>query len=119
MAFERFTKTHGKESTPKVTIWRRGQIAISQGGVDKFDVKQFEFAVLFYDRETKKIGIKLTNDSNEDGAIKINKKMRSGVSISGKSFLTYYEIDFSKTIKYDVNDDKENQLLVINIKPKR
>jgi len=110
MAFERFTKT-GRGYTPKVSIWTRGQIGFNQGAVERFDLRKFDYAILFYDRDDKKIGVQLTNDKSEDGVIKIVKG-KTGIFMSAKAFLDYYDIPHSKTIKYDVDYDLDNRMYV-------
>ena len=113
MAFERFTKT-GRGYTPKVSIWTRGQIGFNQGAVERFKLKDFDYAVLFYDRDERKIGVRFTTEASEDGANKIVKG-KTGVFISAKAFLDYYQIDHRKTRRYDVAHDNENDLYVFTL----
>ncbi len=113
VAFEKFTKTHGRGYFPKASIWGKGQIGLNQGAVGKFSLDSFDYVVLFYDKESKKIGIKFTSEK-EDGIIKIVKRPGSGISFSAKAFLDFYDIDYSKRIKYNITHDKENDLYVLN-----
>lgn len=112
MAFERFTKT-GRGYTPKVSIWTRGQIGFNQGAVEKYNLKDFNFVVLFYDRDERKIGVRFTNDSSEDGANKIIKG-KTGIFVSAKAFLDYYDITHVKTKRYDIAYDSENDLYIFS-----
>ncbi len=112
MAFERFTKT-GRGYRPKASIWTRGQIGFNQGAVVKFKLREFSHTVLFYDSDERKIGARFTNDSSEDGANKIVKG-KTGVFISAKAFLDYYDIAHSKTKRYDITYDSENDLYVFS-----
>jgi hypothetical protein len=114
MAFEKFTQT-GQRFKPKISIWEGGQIGFTQGAIKRFNLDYFNYAILFYDRERKKIGIKFTNEEKEEGVIKFNHRKTGGV-ISGKAFLDFYGIDYSKTIKnLDLLFDDENELYVINL----
>ena len=115
MAFEKFTKTGGRIGTPKASIWSRGQIGLNRGAVHQFDLDSYNFVILFYDKDAKKIGIKFTNIDTDDGIIKIVKRKNSGISFSGLAFLNYYGIDHSKTTKYDLEHDKENDLYVFSL----
>ena len=115
MAFEKFTKTGGRIGSPKASIWSRGQIGLNQGALRRFDLEKFDFAILFYDKDTKKIGIKFSNDDTEKGTIKITKRKNGGMSFSGLSFLNYYGIDYSETKKYDLEHDKDNGLYVFEL----
>jgi len=110
MTFERFTKA-GRFYTPKASIWTRGQIGFNQGAVDKFKLMDFDYAVLFYDKDEKKVGVQFTNDASESGVTKVVKG-KTGVFVSARSFVNYYDIPHAKTKKYDVNYDEDNQMYV-------
>ena len=114
MAFERFTKT-GRGYTPKVSIWQRGQIGFNRGAAEKFKLDDYQYAILYFDRDENKIGIKFTNNANEDGACKIIRGA-TGAFISAKPFLAYYDIPHEKTQKYDVAYNEKNDLYVISLK---
>jgi len=113
MTFERFTKT-GRGYKPKVSIWSRGQIGFNQGAVERFNLKSYKYTVLFFDAETRKIGIKFTNDENEEGITKLTAR-GGGTSFSARAFLDFNDIDYSKTQRYDVDYDEENELYVIQL----
>jgi hypothetical protein len=113
MVFERFTKT-GRGYTPKVSIWTRGQIGFNQGAVERFKLRDFNFAVLYYDRDERKIGVQFTNIESEEGANKVVKG-KTGIFISAKAFLDYYDITHSKTKKYNVSYDTETGIYVIKL----
>ena len=111
MAFERFTKT-GRGYAPKASIWSRGQIGFNRGAVERYNLKNYDYAVFFYDKENKEIGVKFTNNPAEEGANKIMKS-QSGIFMSAKAFLDYYAIPYNKERKkYDVKYDQENDLYV-------
>lgn len=114
MAFEKFTKTRGRGYVPKVSIWNKGQIGFNEGALLRFNLKQFDYAVLFYDKDNKRIGIKFTNDK-EDGTIKFVKRVTGGASISGKAFLDFYDIRPTENKKYDVVYNAEEGLYIIDI----
>ena len=112
MAFERFTEI-GQSFKPKISIWANGgQIGFNQGAMKKYKLENYQYAILFFDKENKRIGIRFTNDENEEGANKFNHVR--GV-ISGKAFLDCYGIDYSKTNRYDVAFDQEDDLYIINL----
>jgi len=37
----------------KASIWSRGQIGFNQSAVAKFEINNFDYVVLFYDKESK------------------------------------------------------------------
>lgn len=114
MAFERFTQT-GQRFKPKVSIWGKGgQIGFNQGAVNRYGLGNYRHAILFYDRENNRIGIKFTNDEKEEGVLKF-KPRATGAVIAGKAFMDYYGIDYTKTKNYDVVFDEENELYIVNL----
>jgi len=114
MAFERFTKTNARGFVPKASIWSRGQIGFNQSAVRKFEFNKYDYVVLFYDVESKRIGIKLAN-KNEEGVIKISKKLASGgASVSAKEFLFHYDINIPDTRNYDLAIDSDTGFLIID-----
>ena len=114
MAFEKFT-LKGKSFRPKISLRKNGHIGFNQAAIEKFSMTRYDYAVLFYDRENKKIGIKLTNDA-EEGACKLKVK-ETNAYVAAKAFLDYYGIDYSKrqTQRSDVALDEELQMLVASI----
>ena len=114
MAFERFTDTRARGLTPKASIWSRGQVGFNKSAVLKFQINAYNYIVLFYDQDSKRIGIKLTN-KEEEGAIKISKKMKSGgASVSAKSFVFHYGINAPETRNYNLEIDPDSNLIVID-----
>jgi len=114
MAFEKFT-SRGRSFKPRVSIWKRGQIGLTQAAVDKFNLFENQYVVAFYDKDVQKIGLKFTSNKQEEGAAKMNVKS-TGAIFSAKAFLDYYEIDYTKTKRYDIDFDKEAELYVFNLK---
>jgi hypothetical protein len=115
MAFQRFTRTGTRGYTPKASIWSRGQIGFNQGAAKKLKLGDYEYAILFYDADTRKIGINFTNDESEEGATKLSKRVAGGASISAKAFLDFYGIEHPETKKYDIDFDEDNKLYVIQL----
>lgn len=112
MGFEKFTQT-GRSFTPKVSIWSRGQIGFNKGAVKRFDLGKFNYVVFFYDKDTNRIGIKPIEKA-EEGAVTLNQKT-TGAAVGAKAFLDFYDIDYKETRQYNVQEDKENNLLVIDL----
>ncbi len=114
MPFEKFTKV-GKTFRPRISIRSGGQMGFNQGSRNKFELDKYGYVVLYFDRENGRIGIKLTNDNNEEGAIILHKR-KLDVAISAKSFLCYYDINFDKTTIYDPIWDEENKMIILDLK---
>ena len=112
MAFERFTRTGSRGYKPKASIWSRGQIGFNQGSVKTFDLEKYKYAILFYDREQRIIGVRFTDDENEKCITKLIIRP-NGASISARAFLNYYNIDYTKTTKCDITYDEKEHIFVL------
>lgn len=114
MPFERFTQT-GRGYKPKISITKSGLIGFNQGAVRHFNLTNYEYAVLYFDRDDSRIGIGLTNDKNEYGICKLRKRA-SGADVSAKSFFDYYNINYGESNRYDVEWDGDESKIVVNLK---
>lgn len=114
--FERFTKS-GRSYAPKVSIRKRGQIGFNSGAVERFGLREKDFAVLYMSKDKTQMAIRFTNDQAEQGAIKITKKS-GNYFIPGKVFFDYYGIDYSVEYKksYDADWHPAEQSAIITLK---
>ena len=115
MTYKVFTETGSRIGKPQVSIWSRGQIGLNQGAMKRFKLKDFTYAIILYDEDTRKVGIRFTNDEDSPGIIKLVKRGSGGVSFSAVSFLNHYGIQFSKTTKYYLTHDKNNELYAFDL----
>ena len=112
MTIEFFTK-EGKGFLPKASIRKPGQIGLNQGAIERYKFKNGELVLLGYDKDEKMIGIKRLKQP-EKGAKKVTIKDNNG-AISAKSFFDYFNIPYDKAGAYELNEDKENDLLIFYI----
>jgi len=114
MAFQRFVETGRRGYTPKVSVWTRGQIGFNRSAVDKLQIKKHKYAILYFDPETRTIGIKFTNDDQESGIFKIVHG-KTGAFLSAIGFVQHYEIPHKKTRKYDVEYDEGEKMWLVQL----
>lgn len=112
MAFEKFTLTR-RSYIPKLSIWKRGQIGLTEGAVHHFKLIDYKFAVLYYDKEGSKIGIKFTKEK-EEGTLALSVK-NTGATLSAKAFLEYYKIEYPRDESFDIAFDEASGLYVAKI----
>jgi hypothetical protein len=105
MAFERFVGT-GKTAKPRVSIWKQGQINFNTAAIEKYGLNNYKCAVLFYDREKKKIGLKFTNDEKEEGSRRFIKR-HSGAWISARAFVAHYGIKIEGSPNFELRKDEK------------
>ena len=113
MAFVKFTET-GRSYSPKVSISPRGLIGFSQGARKRFMLDTYVACVLYFDADTRQVGIEFTTDIEAEGAIKL--RLRSiGADISAKSFLTFYNILPLVTVMYSAQADAQPNWMIVEL----
>ncbi|GIX05896.1 MAG: hypothetical protein KatS3mg115_0299 [Candidatus Poribacteria bacterium] len=113
MPFERYVKTEPFRR-PTVSITSGGYISLNWAAVEEFNVREYRYCVLFYDRMYRRIGIMLTNDPNEEGAIRIRIRNQAAL-IYAKSFLEYYRIPHRVTMMYTPQFDERLGMIVVDL----
>jgi len=113
--FERFTRP-GKSFKSRITIQRSSILGVNLAATEEFKFKNYKFAVLFFDLSIKRIGIRLTNDKSEDGAIKVRVREKVGALLSAKSFLNYYKLHDYAGKTFDVIWDSKEKMVVFDLK---
>jgi hypothetical protein len=112
MAFERFT-AKGKSFQPKISLRKNGHIGFNQAAIDKFQLMTYKYAVLFYDRENKIIGIKPTNEA-EEGARSLRVK-ETNAYVAARTFMDCFSIPYALTERYNATWDDDEQMIVASI----
>jgi hypothetical protein len=114
--FEKFVDTD-KSFSARVTIRQRtGQFGFNAGAINLHKVRDFKFAVLYFDRESQVVGIGLTNEI-ETGAIEI-KQAASNTYVRAKNFCDKYGIDYSESHAHELKKQEESGLLYIELERK-
>ena len=67
MAFEKFTQT-GRSFAPKASISTYGTLSFNDGARRRYQMDDYTHCILYYDRDTHRVGIELTNDGRTAGA---------------------------------------------------
>lgn len=117
MPFVKFTEK-GRAFAPKATLSRSGMLSMNDGAYRRFEMDQFEFCVLYYDPETRRVGIELIKDPHTEGARKLRRRQGGGADISAKSFCDFFEISVSETTVYPIQrSDRpdEGEILTIDL----
>ena len=109
--FERFVEV-GQSFDPRVTIRENGQIGFTAGAQNCYGVRDHKCAVLFYDAEKKCVGMLLTNDENERGAMPVRSR-RENTYIPAKPFLQKHAISFSESRRFRL--EKHGDFLVFDL----
>jgi hypothetical protein len=90
--FKKFEKIHARFEE-RITITKSNSIGLPTFFCKKNNVANFKYAVLFWDKEKKAIGIQLTNDEEEKSKFRIMHHKKYGASIIARSFFKTYDIN--------------------------
>ena len=111
--FEKFTQ-QGRSFKPRISIRKRGQIGFNNGSINKFNLKEFDFVVLYMNKADNKIAFKFTNNAKEEGAIKLVKR-KNNYFVSGKSFLDFYSVAYDETVSMDAVWEDRSQVAIVQL----
>jgi len=115
MAFVKFETPKMGQEMPKIEILKRGEININREASVLYKLYKFEYAILYYDPDKKKVGVQLTNDELDPACIKIVKKKDGSCIMSAVSFLKYYNINYDKTINFNPEFDEDNDMIIFDL----
>lgn len=114
MGFEKFTKK-GRGLKPVASLRSNGQLGLNRGCIERFGLHT-EFVVLYYDAETRQIGIERGAGPKDDGAHQLVVKPNNAF-IGVRSFLNWYGIPYEeKTRRFEINESKDDRMLVIDLR---
>ncbi|NOY42023.1 MAG: hypothetical protein GXP26_09320 [Planctomycetes bacterium] len=111
--FEKFTDVDAS-FTARVTIRQRtGQIGFSSGAINLFSLQNYEFYVLYFDAESKVVGIEPAKEKVE-GSMQIKQKP-SNTYLTAKNFLDKYGIDYTESHRYELKRDDQSGFLYFKL----
>jgi len=100
-----------------ITIWKSGRMCLNAATLMKHNSNNLEYALLFYDKNKRSFGIRFSEKSND--AFQLIKHLQDGGErriIDTRATLKYLGIEIEKPIKMPVKENKELDLLVIELK---
>jgi hypothetical protein len=115
MAFERFVPPQAAGTRPRATIRPSGLISFDAASVEAFDLDSAQFAILFFDKTRKIIGVKITKKSDEEGALPMSRRRRS-VSLKSPQFFHQYGLSVEESQRFEVTRDPADGMLLISVK---
>jgi hypothetical protein len=115
MAFEKFIPPQVSGVRPRATIRPSGLISFDAASVEAFDLHSVSYAVLFFDKTRKIVGIQITTKPDDDGALKLSRRRRS-VSLKAPQFFDLYGLSFEEAQRFDVGQDSTTGMLTISLK---
>lgn len=118
MAFQEFTNKGGKY-TPQIIINKAGYITLSSGMHHRFSLDKFNSVKVYYDPETKRVGLKLI-ESKEGTFLLKKRENEKGAYFAAKSFLLANSLDpkkfYGRYEPQEVEDENIGKIFVITVK---
>jgi hypothetical protein len=71
--------------------------------------------VLYFDKTKKMVGVQITKNEGDDGALKLSRRRRS-VSLKSPQFFDLYGLAFEEAQRFDVGLDPDSNMLTISLK---
>ena len=115
MAFERFVPPQAAGTRPRATIRPSGLISFDAASVAAFGLESAKFAILFFDKTRKIIGVKISNMTDEEGALQMSRRRRS-VSLKSPQFFHQYGLTVDESQRFEVTSDQADDMLLISVK---
>ncbi len=115
MAFEKYVPPRARTAAPKALIRPTGLISFDASAVEAFNLHDAQYAMLFFDRTRKLVGVKLTNSAGDEGALKLSRRRRT-VSVKSPDFFEEYGIEIHQPTRFDAFYDDNKNMIVINTK---
>jgi hypothetical protein len=119
MSFKKYTnvvRRSGAKSHPVAVVDKKGTFRFNASALRKYELSGYKFVEMFYDEKSKKIGVKFHSEEVEDSLKfsvyhdKNGKFVFCGVTC--RDFYNRFEIDFSSTRNYDIEEGKDGMLVV-------
>ena len=115
MPFERFVPPQAAGTRPRATIRPSGLISFDAASVEAFGLDSAKFAVLFFDKTRKIIGVKITKKADDQGALPMSRRRRS-VSLKSPQFFHQYGLSIEESQRFEVTRDPADGMLLISVK---
>jgi hypothetical protein len=115
MAFEKFVPPQAAGTRPRATIRPSGLISFDAASVAAFGLDSAKYAVLFFDKTRKIIGVKVTRTDKEEGSLPMSRRRRS-VSLKSPQFFHRYGLTVDESQRFEVARDPDDGMLMISVK---
>lgn len=121
MAFEKFTARNSRIDN-RITVTKSYSIGFPARFYSDNSLKDYKYAVLFWDADSKRIGIHFTNSDDEKShGFSISRgKENHGGSVVARNFFKHYNInpsDYQGKYEWESADENGLKMFVITLKP--
>ncbi|SPF44660.1 hypothetical protein SBA1_550025 [Candidatus Sulfotelmatobacter kueseliae] len=117
MAFEVYTRTYVRTTSPKVSVSNFGRIGINNSASDFLTKTHSGFVILLWDKATNRVGIQpVKKEDDKTYPIKAyGPKGKGGTGFSAVTFLNFIRYDWTKTRSFPAEWLANESMLVFTI----
>jgi len=118
--FEEFTQVGRKAShIPMVSITKDGNLNLNKAFMEAY-ARNLKYAVLFYDKSSRVIGLKLSNEKKPNSYRVRAYREGKLASVTAIAFLKHHGISYGKFPQpFEAVWNDENELVIIDLKNKK
>ena len=111
MPFEKYIPETEAIKKPTARIRPSGLISFNADSVEVFDIGDAAFAILFFDKQKKALGVQITNDDDDSGALKLSKR-RNSMSVKAPDFFRRYNFRIDSPQVVPVGRNRDGMLVL-------
>ena len=115
MGYQIFEKQITRTTTPSVTITKIGRIMLNAASSRIFHDNAVESVLILFDKEQGKVALKPIGKKDGRAYRVTYGKNQNGCSFSGKSFLDFAKIDYSKKRTFPASWNEGDGLLELSL----
>jgi len=115
MSWERYQGAR-TSSTPVISFRGRSQIGLNSEAIKEFKLEQYQWVILFFDKDGQRIGLRPTNNKREMGVCKLRVKPPSGASISAGSFIKEHHLGEGSKRRFAAIWDDTEKMIVVDLR---
>jgi len=98
-SFEKFSDFNVRTSEPTISVTKNNTLGLSSSFIVGNDLEKYDYACLYYDASNRSVGIRFTNEKNEESKFTITKSRNSrGSNLIAHSFFRKNNIEAEKFV---------------------
>lgn len=115
MAYAIYERTNTRVSTPTITLATNGRIILNVAATRIFHGNAVEFVLLLFDKDQEKIALRPISKKDKRAYKITYPKNLNGCSFSGKGFLDFAKVDYSKKRSFPAVWNENDGLLELSL----
>lgn len=118
MAFQLF-ESRRRGNSPRISVRATGVIAFNRGAIHRYAIEKGKFVQLYFDPDTRQIGMRITSDSTAQGAINVVWRNEMNAWLSAKPFFDFHALKLPPTRSLRLDPELRDDGMVVVQYPKQ